>query len=160
MPIAGEANLLFLFLGCAPDTILSLIISNDISDKMASDAAAKAPARARKFFRPSASVRRKARFAPKNTLRYPRLDTILMVEDAIKNADDYMTKTQLWRSLKRKVMYQTFKIILDYLEHSGKIIYDKRDRAIIWIWNPGLAKRMEAHPELFYKSSQPAQRSR
>ncbi|MFA6907442.1 MAG: hypothetical protein WC263_01305 [Candidatus Micrarchaeia archaeon] len=116
---------------------------------MASTAsAAKAPARARKFSRPSASARRKATFSPKNILRYPRLDTILMVEDAIKNADDYMTKTQLWKSLKKKVMYQTFCVIMDYFEHSGRIIYDKGDRAIIWIWDPEGVAYYKAHPEL------------
>ena len=118
---------------------------------MASAAATKAAPMARKFRRPSASARRKARFSPKNILRYPRLDTILMVEDAIKEADDYMTKTQLWKSLKKKVMYQTFCVILDYFEHSGRIIYDKGDRAIIWIWNPELAENMEKHPELIYR---------
>jgi len=115
---------------------------------MASEAAAaKAPAGARKFFRPSASARRRARFAPKNILRYPRLDTILMVEDAIKNADDYMTKTQLWKSLKKKVMYQTFCVIMDYFEHSGRIIID-RDRKIEWIWDPEGVAYYKAHPEL------------
>jgi len=114
---------------------------------MASKAAAKAPARARKFFRPSARARRAARFAPKNILRYPRLDTILMVEDAIKNADDYMTKTQLWRSLKKKVMYQTFCVIIDYFEHSGRIIIDK-DRKIEWIWDPEGVAYYNRHPEL------------
>lgn len=106
---------------------------------------------ARMIRRPSARARRAARFSPKKILRYPRLDTILMVEDAIRNADDYMTKTELWRSLKKKVMYQTFCLVIDYLEHSGKIIYDKGDRAIIWIWNPKLAEKMRKHPELIIR---------
>ncbi len=105
-------------------------------------------ATARKFRRPSARARRKARFAPKNILRYPRLDTILMVEDAIKDADDYMTKTELWRSLKKKVMYQTFNIIIDYLEHSGKILIDQKDRKIEWIWDPEGVEYFHKHPEL------------
>jgi len=56
-------------------------------------------------------------------LHEPQLDTILMIEKAIIDADDYPTKTQLWRSLPRKVQYQTFKRALDYLEASGKITY-------------------------------------
>ena len=116
---------------------------------MASTAVAtKTSPKPRKFSRPSASARKAARFAPKNILRYPRLDTILMVEDAIKNADDYMTKTQLWKSLKKKVMYQTFCVIMDYFEHSGRIIYDKGDRAIIWIWDPAGVAYYKSHPEL------------
>lgn len=72
-------------------------------------------------------------------LHYPRLDTILMVEDAIKKAKEYPSKRKLWISLKKKVMYQTFNVILSYLEESGKIMM--KDGRIIWIWNPELVKR-------------------
>ena len=75
-------------------------------------------------------------------LHYPRLDTVLMVEEAIKNAKEYPSKRQLWLSLKKKVMYQTFSIIIGYLEASNKIIID-RDGAIIWIWDPELVKRYD-----------------
>ena len=77
----------------------------------------------------------KTTFKPKNLLRYPRLDNVLMVEEAIQKAEDYPTKTRLWKSLPKKMMYQTFNTIIDYLEYSGKVIIDK-DGAIIWIWNP------------------------
>jgi hypothetical protein len=72
-------------------------------------------------------------------LHYPRLDTILMVEDAIRTAKEYPSKRRLWLSLKKKVMYQTFNIILSYLEDSGKIML--KDGKIIWIWNPELVKK-------------------
>lgn len=72
-------------------------------------------------------------------LHYPRLDTILMVEDALRNAKEYPSKRQLWISLKKKVMYQTFNTILSYLEDSGKILI--KDGRIIWIWNPDLVRR-------------------
>ena len=75
-------------------------------------------------------------------LHYPRLDTVLMVEEAIKNAKEYPSKRQLWLSLKKKVMYQTFSIIIDYLEASNKIIID-RDGAVVWIWDPELVKRYD-----------------
>jgi len=35
-------------------------------------------------------------------LHEPQLDTILMVERAIKDSDDYPTKTELWRSLPKR----------------------------------------------------------
>lgn len=71
----------------------------------------------------------------------PRLDTILMVEKAIKEAKKYPSKNQLFRNLKKQVQYQTLNTILDYLESSNKITYDK-DGAIIWIFadNPKLKK--------------------
>ena len=72
-------------------------------------------------------------------IHYPRLDTVLMVEEAIKEAKEYPSKRQLWLSLKRKVMYQTFNVIISYLEESGKII--QKNGKIIWIWNPELVKK-------------------
>ena len=75
-------------------------------------------------------------------LHYPRLDTVLMVEEAIKNAKDYPTKAELRRMLPKKVMYQTLLLILDYLEKSNKIIIDKRNGRIVWVWNPELVKKV------------------
>ncbi len=74
------------------------------------------------------------------TIHYPQLDTILMVEKAIQQMN-YPKKTELWKSLPKKVMYQTFCIIIDYLEQSGKIIIDK-DRRIVWTWNPEMIKKI------------------
>ena len=79
-------------------------------------------------------------FFSEDILRYPRLDTILMVEEALKNTKKYLTKTQLWKSLPKQMMYQTFSLIIDYLEYSGKIIIDK-DNTIVWIWNPKWTKK-------------------
>lgn len=75
-----------------------------------------------------------------NTIHYPQLDTILMVEKAIQEMD-YPKKTELWKSLPKKVMYQTFCLIIDYLEQSGKIIIDK-DGRIVWTWNPEMIKKI------------------
>lgn len=72
-------------------------------------------------------------------LHYPRLDTILMVEDTIRKLDFYPSKKELWVSLPKKVQYQTFKIIIDYLIDSGKIMLNKRK--LIWIYNPDLIKK-------------------
>lgn len=80
-------------------------------------------------------ARTQTMFTSQNILRYPRLDTVLMVEEAIQKAEEYPTKAELLRSLPKKIMYQTFNLILDYLEYSGKIHIDK-DGTIIWIWNP------------------------
>jgi hypothetical protein len=48
-------------------------------------------------------------------LHEPQLNTVLMVEKAILDAEDYPTRTELWKNLPRKVQYQTFKRILEYL---------------------------------------------
>jgi hypothetical protein len=72
-------------------------------------------------------------------LHYPRLDTILMVEEAIRDAKEYPSKRQLKLALPKEIMYQTFNLILKYLEDSGKIVI--KDGRIIWIWNPELVKK-------------------
>ena len=71
-------------------------------------------------------------------LHEPKLDTILMVEKTIIEADEYLTRTELWKSLPRKMQYQTFKRILDYLEASGKIGFDKKKIIYTGVNNPKL----------------------
>lgn len=67
----------------------------------------------------------------KNVLHEPQLDTILMVEKAIKDAKQYNTRAELWKSLPTKIQYQTFLRILQYLEASNKILLDSHK--IVWI---------------------------
>jgi hypothetical protein len=70
-------------------------------------------------------------------LHYPKLDTIMMVEETIRKMHVYPSKRQLCLALPRKVMYQTLQLILNYLEKSGKILMCK-DGRIVWTWNPSL----------------------
>ncbi|MDG7025018.1 MAG: hypothetical protein JRN45_10930 [Nitrososphaerota archaeon] len=69
--------------------------------------------------------------ATSSLLHAPNLDTILTVERAIKGSDGYPTRVQLWRSLPKKMQYQTFKTILNYLEASSKIMLDEHGH-VIW----------------------------
>ena len=77
-------------------------------------------------------------------LHEPQLDTVLMVEKAILDAEDYPTRTELWRNLPRKVQYQTFKRILDYLEASGKITFNCKKIIYTGVNNPKLRALMES----------------
>ena len=74
-------------------------------------------------------------FAPRNLDRFPRLDTVLMVEKALYKHKSDKTITQIWKLLPKKVMWSTYTTILDYLEYSGKLFVEK-DKTITWIWNP------------------------
>jgi len=65
-------------------------------------------------------------------LHYPKLNSILRVEKAIIDSEDYPTRIQLWKSLPKQMQYQTFMLILDYLEKSNKIMF--KDNKIIWIF--------------------------
>ncbi|MDD4050022.1 MAG: hypothetical protein PHX47_03375 [Candidatus ainarchaeum sp.] len=73
---------------------------------------------------------------PKEKIKYhsPKLESILMVENAIKKYSSQYTIYQLWKKIPKKMMYQTYKIILEYLEESSKIIIDK-DNIVIWIYD-------------------------
>ncbi|MAG02553.1 hypothetical protein CMI42_04400 [Candidatus Pacearchaeota archaeon] len=55
-----------------------------------------------------------------------------MVEKAIQDFEDYPTRMDLWKSLPKQMQYQTFKLILDYLERSNKIMFE--DNKIMWIF--------------------------
>jgi hypothetical protein len=68
-----------------------------------------------------------------NILHYPKLDSILMVEKVVQEMKDYPTRMQLWRALPKKMQYQTFKLILNYLEKSNKIMFE--ENKIIWIFS-------------------------
>jgi hypothetical protein len=77
-------------------------------------------------------------------LHEPKLDTVMMVEKAIIDAEDYPTRLELWRGLPRKVQYQTFKRILDYLEASGKIAFNSKRIIYTGVNNPKLRALMES----------------
>ncbi len=55
-----------------------------------------------------------------------------MIEKTIKEADVPPKRTELWKSLPRRPMYQTFRKALAYLDASGKIIIDRNDR-VVWV---------------------------
>ena len=76
------------------------------------------------------------------TKRYPNLNTVLMVEDFLKENRDLPIKiSELKRKLPKQVMHQTLKIILEYLFRSGKIIYGPR--GVQWIYSePEHLKKM------------------
>ena len=68
-------------------------------------------------------------------LHSPTLESVTRVERTIREYSQECGKYQLWKKLPKKMMYQTFLVILDYLQESGKIIIDS-DGIVIWIYNP------------------------
>jgi len=77
----------------------------------------------------------------KTVLHSPTLGSVILVERTIQKYSQEYGKYQLWKRLPKKMMYQTFQVILAYLEESGKIIIDK-DGCIIWTWNPRRIKKL------------------
>ena len=86
----------------------------------------------------------------KQVLRYPRLDTVLMVEDAIREYDGEFKKRALWENLPKKMMYQTYCVIIDYLLYSRKISIDSEGK-IGWISYPEKANKLIKNKQLFWR---------
>jgi hypothetical protein len=69
----------------------------------------------------------------KSKLHSPNLDTIITVENFIKKSSGEYKKKKLWEKLPKKMMYQTYCIIISYLSNSKKIAFDKHKK-ITWIF--------------------------
>jgi len=67
--------------------------------------------------------------------RSPTLQTVLMVENFIEDHSGEFRKTQLFNSLPRKVMWETFQVIIEYLIEINKIAIDSEGK-IGYIWSP------------------------
>ena len=68
-----------------------------------------------------------------NIHHWPTLKTVLMIEKALKEADGAVSLEELKRKLKKKVMDQTLRLILAYLEDKGSIFIGPK--GISWIEN-------------------------
>lgn len=62
----------------------------------------------------------------------PTLNTVLMVEQTLKEAGEVISLAELKKRLPRQVMHQTLIQILDYLQISGKIIMGTK--GILWVY--------------------------
>ena len=72
--------------------------------------------------------------------RSPTLDTVLMVEKTIEKYSGEFNRTRLWKKLPRKVMWQTYLIVINYLQSINKIAISKNE-IIVYIWSPEVAKK-------------------
>ena len=79
--------------------------------------------------------------------RSPTLQTVLMVEKWIEKYSGTYKKTELFNSLPRKVMWQTFQVIMEYLESIHKIVYDA-DGFVVYIWNPAFFEKVKNRPAI------------
>ena len=72
--------------------------------------------------------------------RSPTLDTVLMIERAIEEYSGEFNRTELWKKLPKKVMWQTFLVVIDYLQSINKIAIDSIGK-VGYIWSPEVAKK-------------------
>ena len=87
-------------------------------------------------------INKKSEFA-----RSPTLQTVFMVEKTIEKHSGAFKKTELFNKLPRKVMWQTFQVIMDYLESIAKIAYDN-EGYVVYIWNPALFEKVKNRPAI------------
>ncbi|MDD5417320.1 MAG: hypothetical protein PHW96_00340 [Candidatus Nanoarchaeia archaeon] len=73
--------------------------------------------------------------------RSPTLETVLLVEKSVEKYSGEFNRTELWKKLPKKIMWQTYLVILDYLKEINKVAFDKNGK-IAYIWNPELMKRL------------------
>jgi hypothetical protein len=93
-------------------------------------------------------IKNKKSYSEINSIaRSPTLQTVLMVERFIDDNSGEYKKTELFNKLPKKVMWQTFQVIMEYLETAVRIAYD-RDGYVVYIWNPEFVKRFKDKPEL------------
>ena len=82
--------------------------------------------------------------------RSPTLQTVLMVEKFIKDNSGEYKKTDLFKNLPKKVMWQTFQVIMEYLENMLRIAYDN-EGYVVYIWNPKFAAKYKNRHDLTWK---------
>ncbi|MBS3155445.1 hypothetical protein J4404_03020, partial [Candidatus Woesearchaeota archaeon] len=82
----------------------------------------------------------KSYFETNDVARSPTLQTVLMVEKFIEESSGEYKKTELFNNLPKRVMWQTFQVIMEYLERSYRIVIEK-DGVVTYIWNPELIKK-------------------
>ena len=79
--------------------------------------------------------------------RSPTLQTVLMVEKFIEENSGEYKKTDLFKNLPKKVMWQTFQVIMEYLESVYKVVYDK-EGYVVYIWNPQFFEKIKNKPAI------------
>jgi len=85
--------------------------------------------------------------------RSPTLQTVLMVERFIEERSGEYKKTELFRNLPKKVMWQTFQVIMEYLESINKIAYDI-EGYVVYIWSPELGLKYKTRDDLKWKKKE------
>ncbi len=86
-------------------------------------------------------------FEANEIARSPTLQTVSMVEKFVKDNSGRFKKTELFNNLPKKVMWQTFQVIIEYLENIGKIAFDNQGY-LVYIWNPEFVAKFKNKPEL------------
>lgn len=64
-------------------------------------------------------------------LHYPQLDTIMMVERFVQKHNAEYRKKELWQKMPKKMMYQTYSLIIDYLIETVRIGFNRENKIVL-----------------------------
>ncbi len=67
-------------------------------------------------------------------VHYPTLKTVLAIEEAIKKANNPLSRNQILARLPTKVMRSTLNLALEYMEKRGMVLETRK--GFIWTFNP------------------------
>ena len=95
----------------------------------------------------SQKLRKKSYVESNEVARSPTLQTVLMVEKFIDDNSGEYKKTGVFNNLPKKVMWQTFQVIMEYLENTLRIAYDN-EGFVVYIWNPVMYQKYANRKEL------------
>ena len=96
------------------------------------------------------TIKKKSYVEINEVARSPTLQTVLMVEKFIKDNSGEYKKTRLFKNLPKRVMWQTFQVIMEYLENMLRIAYDN-EGYVVYIWNPRFAAKYKDRHDLTWK---------
>ena len=96
----------------------------------------------------SQTIRKNKSYMETNDVaRSPTLQTVLMVEKFIEENSGEYKKTDLFKNLPKKVMWQTFQVIMEYLADTLRIVYDN-EGYVVYIWNPKFFNKIKNRPAI------------
>jgi len=67
-------------------------------------------------------------------LHYPTLKTVLMVENILRGAKEPLTRYEIMKRTKNKVMRQSLNIIVQYLVERNMVL--DSDKGVLWVYSP------------------------
>ncbi len=67
-------------------------------------------------------------------LHYPTLKTDQMVEEILKEAKEPLSRYEIMKRAKNRIMRQTLNTIIEYLEKRGMVLDSKK--GVVWAYTP------------------------
>lgn len=75
------------------------------------------------------------------TLHYPTLKTVLLVEEILKDAKEPLSRYEIMKRANNKIMRQTLNTIIEYLEKRGMVL--DSEKGVLWTYtSPEKMKRL------------------